>query len=96
MDPQRPERIKNASGSDTAEECLLKWFHLLALRPKGAMPAVCNVLTLRLGITLVNTDTQYVVDIAARTHDIAPALQQAHKISDMKWFSGNRRELWKS
>jgi hypothetical protein len=39
-----------------------------------------------LGTGIVNTEPQYVVDITATTHDIAPALQQARVLTAMKRF----------
>jgi hypothetical protein len=36
-----------------------------------------DLLNLRLAVACVNNGTQYVVDIAAGTHDIAPELLQA-------------------
>ena len=66
--------------SEGLERCLLKWFHLSALPLTGAKPASCIVVTLRLRTRHVNMSTQYVVDIRARTHDVAPALQQDAKL----------------
>ena len=57
-----------------AREYLLKWLPLSVLRRGPIAPAAADVLTLRLGVRTVNTDTQYVVDITAGTHDIAPVL----------------------
>ncbi len=42
-----------------------------------------DLLNLRLEVACVNNDTQYVVDIVAGTHDIAPTLLQAHTESVM-------------
>lgn len=70
--------LKNAS-SETSKTCLLKRFHLRTLRPKTAASPSCDVLTLRLGVFAVNTATQYIVDIASGTQDIAPVLQQMSK-----------------
>ena len=58
------------------ERYLLKWLHPSVPPISGAEPASCDVVNLRLGIQHVNMATQYVVDINAGTHDVAPALQQ--------------------
>ena len=42
-----------------------------------------DLLNLRLAVASVNNGTQYVVDIVAGTHDIAPALLQGHTESIM-------------
>jgi hypothetical protein len=47
-------------------------------------PDIINQLTLRLGIGNVNTGTQYVVDIMAGTHHIAPALRQREQRAAMQ------------
>jgi hypothetical protein len=54
-----------------------------------------DLLNLRLAVACVNNGTQYVVDIAAGTHDIAPELLQVHR-ETVRGERGNRRELWKS
>jgi len=87
--------MKNGS-SETSKRCLLKWFHLSTLPPKAAASSSCDVLTLRLGAFAVNIATQYIVDIASGTQDIAPVLQQMSKSVAIfgKWRE--RSELWKS
>jgi hypothetical protein len=55
-----------------------------------------DLLNLRLAIACVNNGTQYVVDIAAGTHDIAPELLQVRTGTVMWGERGNRRELWKA
>jgi hypothetical protein len=55
-----------------------------------------DLLNLRLEPPRVNNDTQYVVDIVAGTHDIAPELLQARIEIVIEKRRGNRRELWKS
>ena len=69
------------TNSETAEECLLKWFRLSAAWLLALWSASCDRPTLRLGVRVVNMDTQYVVDITTGTHDIAPTLRQKDKIA---------------
>ena len=85
-----------SGNSKMSRRYLLKWFHLPTPPPSAAASLSCDVLTLRLGVVAVNTETQYIVDIVSGTQDIAPVLQQMSKLIAIfgKWRS--RRELWKS
>ena len=74
MEPRMAKDFRQAADSKVVERCLLKWLHLSVSRFFIAESASGAVATLRLGIKPVNMVTQYVVDITARTHDIAPAL----------------------
>lgn len=79
MEMQLFKRAIKSGNSEMSGRCLLKWFHLQTLRPKTAASLSCDVLTLRLGVVAVNTETQYIVDIVSGTQDIAPVLQQMSK-----------------
>jgi hypothetical protein len=96
MEMQWFKRAIKSGNSEMSGRCLLKWFHLQTLRPKTAASLSCDVLTLRLGVVSVNTETQYIVDIMSGTQGIAPVMQQMSKLIAIfrKWR--DRRELWKS
>jgi hypothetical protein len=92
---QRP-RGAIQSGNSESRRCLLKWFHLPTPPLKAAASRSRDVLTLRLGVFSVNTDTQYIVDIVSGIQDIAPVLQQIGKLLAILREWRDRRELWKS
>ena len=68
------DAVGKHGNSGVPERCLLKWLQLGTLPLWAAAPATCDVPTLRLGASRVNTGTQYVVDIKAAAQHIAPVL----------------------
>ena len=82
------DAVGKHGNSGVPERCLLKWLQLATLPLWAAAPATCDVPTLRLGASRVNTGTQYVVDIKAAAQHIAPWLQQAHVVVAMRSLAG--------